>query len=1063
MDRDRGFNFKLLVPPRVNSSQVSAVRPQENIENCGDVVNTLQPGTYSKYFDKEQNMPLSNTSMVASTLPTKQAFAKTKAVSPVKDKTNCNPKHVFVKLFDEVEKIHSWKVQIASDTVQMDRRLQENKKTIETQRKAIQELQFGNESLSMKLEEQISDNENLRNKDNATRNLCNILKDTFERSAEKIHLFESEREETHHVLMENSESIQKLVEAFEELRLTAEADQQEIHKVKEEFLQLENLKEKYCQKFTMAEKKVDVLEREQKEKENYIQKLLLDLSQTQKEFKQLQETAKEKSELLAVSKAEQESLLQELNTTKQNHKEAQESFEATVALLEKSKEEYVKMIESNDLCLEELSRVKALQAEKLEAFQATTQELQSSLALELQRAKELEDELASNKKELQRKNTLLQEALEQSAQKDEQMKNLRDDLDQKCQSVESMKVEIDVAEARLAELTAELLKITEEAQFVKNEAETALAENNALKTACQAAEKAKEESREKSTMAEIKVQELEGQLCSEKQKNSEHTRQMEELRRHVAQYEEKYKELLSNFNELQSETASLQQLVESGSLNAKTIEADFKDSEEKAFKLTREIQKLENENRRLRNEVGSITTAVQEKSLKIENLEKDMEENVITIKPFMEKKIVLHKYPLLKESIVAFQFERLENEIRGKEKQIATADTKLCFLKKKFDMKIRVQAEYQKENKVLKKQLMKQTSKSSHLEIEIDSVQEELQNLRRLNEENHVKLSKDLDSKSQVVAELSEEVERLRWAEAEAVKNKDEMELKCQHKIADMVALMEKHKNQYDRIVEGKDAQLSENKKSAAHLQSVVRDLDKHNSDSDKLKQQLKKEVAEKENLRKELTDLKKDMSSMKAKSDINRKQLATPSYVPSRPSETPGSSKMHLFELSKTKRTPSLRKGGGATKTGKTPECDACPKTVQSRHGITQNSKGYPNTPKSSERGPSGTVKIRSYRIKTPPSDVGARWNKTAIELDSKSDSSDLSDIMNFAGARTPHPSVSHCQLNLSQKSKTPIGQKSPRNSLKLTAMKRMRDAGWAAVIGQDKKKKRVNDKIFA
>lgn len=53
--------------------------------------------------------------------------------------------------------------------------------------------------------------------------------------------------------------------------------------------------------------------------------------------------------------------------------------------MEKSKEEYVKMIGSNDLCLEELSRVKALQAEKLEAFQATTQELQSSLALELQR------------------------------------------------------------------------------------------------------------------------------------------------------------------------------------------------------------------------------------------------------------------------------------------------------------------------------------------------------------------------------------------------------------------------------------------------------------------------------------------------------------------------------------------------------------------------------------------------------------------------------------------------------------------------------------------------------
>lgn len=39
--------------------------------------------------------------------------------------------------------------------------------------------------------------------------------------------------------------------------------------------------------------------------------------------------------------------------------------------------------------------------------------------------------------------------------------------DEKCQSVEFMKVKIDVAEARLAELTAELLTMTEEAQFVK--------------------------------------------------------------------------------------------------------------------------------------------------------------------------------------------------------------------------------------------------------------------------------------------------------------------------------------------------------------------------------------------------------------------------------------------------------------------------------------------------------------------------------------------------------------------------------------------------------------------
>lgn len=37
-----------------------------------------------------------------------------------------------------------------------------------------------------------------------------------------------------------------------------------------------------------------------------------------------------------------------------------------------------------------------------------------------------------------------------------------------------------------------------------------------------------------------------------------------------------------------------------------------------------------------------------------------------------------------------------------------------------------------------------------------------------------------------------------------------------------------------------------------------------------------------------------------------------------------------------------------------------------------------------------------------------------------------------------------------------------SPKNTLKLAAMKRMRDAGWTAVTGNEKKKK-TNEKIFA
>lgn len=47
--------------------------------------------------------------------------------------------------------------------------------------------------------------------------------------------------------------------------------------------------------------------------------------------------------------------------------------------------------------------------------------------------------------------------------------------------------------------------------------------------------------------------------------------------------------------------------------------------------------------------------------------------------------------------------------------------------------------------------------------------------------------------------------------------------------------------------------------------------------------------------------------------------------------------------------------------------------------------------------------------------------------------------------------------------KTQSPVVHKSPGNALKLAAMKRMRDAGWTAVTGSDKKKKKTTEKIFA
>ncbi|XP_029908486.1 synaptonemal complex protein 1 isoform X3 [Myripristis murdjan] len=959
MDRDKGFNFKLLVPPRVNSGHVFAVRPQEIIEDCGASMLTKQQG-YSKCFNKENSIPFSNTNMVMPTKPTRQDVPKMKVVPPMEKEG------LYSNLLDEVDKIKSWKVKVDSETVQRERKLQENKKTIETQRKAIQELQFGNESLSIKLEEQISENEDLRNKNSATRNLCNILKDTFERSAEKMQLFESDREETHQFLLENSESIQKMIAAFESLRIQTEADKREMQKVKEDMLEFENLSKKFDQEYGAKQGEVVMLQTELKGKEAELQKVLLNLHESQENCKQLQETANQQYELLKSSKNEQDSLLQKLQTAEQLCKEMETSREVIAAALEQSKEEYEEIILQKDNSLQELNRVKDQQADKLEQIQTAIQELQKSLTFEMQRAKTLEVEVMAINKELERTTALLGEATEQSTKKDEEIKTIVADLDIKSKSIESLMEKIQVTEVTVEELTAELSRTTEHAQLLK-----------------------------------VKMQEMEEQICNEMKKNQAHIFQVEQLKNDIMQHEVKYEDLLSSFSELESEKKAMQEQIESGSAEAKALETKLEKSEEKGTKVSQDIQRLEEENRCLREDVNTLNNKIQDKYQETGILQKKIEES--------------HKH--------------WQNQITKKEKKIKEAEAK------------------------------------------INSLKEESHNLKRHSEETQQNLLEDLRSKSIFAEELQNEVNKLKCTVAEVTKNKEDAELKCQHKIADMVALMEKHKSQYDRMVEEKDAELDEIKKKEMEAVASRMAMEMELSQNKKENDCLKKEITEKKNLQKELNDLKKDMSSKKnsQQSEAKDKQVQNISPVSNsndiRCSETPKqpSAKRHVFDFTKTRRT--LYSSRDYVSTAATKLNETGMNSVKELSGATPKTKGIQNedlrTHRSSTNWTGATPKIKSYRIRTPPSvEKSAPWRKGIIDPDSKSDSSEQNELLTFVDAPEPSVLASNSKLNIF--SKSPAIHKSPGSSLKLAAIKRMRDAGWTAVTGCDKKKK-TTEKIFA
>ncbi|KAM9813440.1 synaptonemal complex protein 1 [Neosynchiropus ocellatus] len=986
MNFDRSFKFKLLVPAKVTSAPLSSVSPQKVAETCSDFMNNFKPQqSCTQGFETSQSMAFP--SAVAAAKPNRKDSNKMK-VAPLLQDEDYKPGPLYSTLLDEVEKIKCWKLNVDFEVVQKETKLKENRRIIETQRKAIQELQFGNESLSIKLEEQISENEDLRNKNNATYNLCNILKDTFERSAEKMHLFESEREETHQLFMENFDTIQRMIAGFKSLSLQVEADQQEMMKVKENLLQFEDLKEKYHQEYTLKEEEVARLQNLLQEKDNDHQESLLDLQKSQDLYRQLQESTNERDEQLKSLKTEQECLVGKLAAAQHRCAETETNMQAIATKLGETKEEYEQIVQGKDLDLQKTSQAKTQLAERLEETQNVVLELQNALDLEKQRAEQNQDQLVENMKKLELKNALLGESLEQIKKQNEKIQNLDGELDKKSNIAGILKEEKDVLESRVSKLIAELSLKNKEAQLALSNAQGSIEENEVLKNSLKAAEKVEEDLMHKYQLIEREVQELKAQLCEEVKTTEEYTRKMQQQSEAHRQLEENYEALSSNLKMLEIEKEIAEEQLHSGYCTSKAVEEKMKESEENSLKLKEQIQRLDDENKFLRREVNATKAKTQDMFGDVETFQKKVEESC----NFWHK------------------------EVTKKEKQMKVMETKVGSLQRKCEVKLRSFSELQKENQMLKKEIEKVRMKTTHMENLMKGVQEESKNTEKQVEENR-KLQMQLESKSAFVAELESELQSFRAAAAEAVKNKEDAELKYQLKTADMVAVMEKHKNHYVKLVEEKDAELEEIRMKEVEFESqkstLMLDLKKQKAEIDQLKKQHVTEMKEKENLLKKISDMTNKTKAIQLQAFDFNQQQGWCSETQKRSSKKLGT------DMYKSIKTPSVHKADWKTAPLKTTEEDT----------------------ESFQRSFQTTPKHKTYRVRTPPSsEKKTGWIKSALNLDPKSDSSDMTDDL----------------------TQSPGSLKSPGNTLKLAAMKRMRDAGWTTVTSCGKKKRNKED-IFA
>uniref|UniRef100_A0A8C0M9W3 Synaptonemal complex protein 1 n=2 Tax=Canis lupus familiaris TaxID=9615 RepID=A0A8C0M9W3_CANLF len=947
--------FKLFVPPRLSSSQVSAVKPQ----TLGGDSNFFKGA--NKCIEDDFSFPfaMTNLSKNGENIDSDPALQKVKflpMLEQVDNSDNCHYQEglkdsdfensepmsrLYSKLYKEAEKIKKWKVSVESELKQKENKLQENRKIIEAQRKAIQELQFENEKVSLKLEEGIQENKDLIKENNATRHLCNLLKETCARSAEKTKKYEYEREETRQVYVDLNNNIEKMIIAFEELRVQAENSRLEMHfKLKEDYEKIHHLEEEYKKEVNDKEKQVSLLLLQNTEKENKMKDLIFLLEESRDKVNQLEEKTKLQNENLKESNEKQNHLISELEDIKMSLQRSVSTQKALEEDLQVATQKIYQLTGEKEDQMEEFNKAKAAHSFVVTELKTSIYNLKELLTTEQQRLEKSDDQLKTLTMELKKRSSELEEMTK--------LKNNRE--------VELEELKIILAEnQKLLDEKKQFEKIAEELKGTEQEL-TGLLQTR-----------------------EEKVHDLEIQLTAIVTSEQHYSKQVKELKTELENEKLKTTELNASCNRLSLENKELAQETSDMALEIKKQQEDIDNSKKQEEMMLKQIEKLEETETQLRNELVSVRE----------------------------------------------ELKRKGDEVKCK---LDKSEENCNSLKKQVENKSKCIEELQQENKALKKKGTAESKQLNVYEIKVSKLELELEDAKQKFKEMTGSYQKEIEEKKMSEENLLQEVEKAKAVADEAVKLQKEIDIRCQHKIAEMVALMEKHKHQYDKIVEERDSELG-------HYKSKEQEQSSMKASLEKLKREAKENIV--------ITLEKKD------------KKTQTPLL------KTP---ETHYWKFD-SKAAPSQNVSQNFT---------------SADHSKSKDKRDYSWTPTKSTL---STPLPKAYTVKTPtklkiqqresknvPTEESNKKRKMVFEFDINSDSSEATDLLSMVSEEETlkklyknnnYPTTSH--LCVRTPKKAPSSLTTPGSTLKFGAMRKMREDRWAVIAKMDRKKKLKDaEKLF-
>ncbi|XP_007485295.2 synaptonemal complex protein 1 isoform X1 [Monodelphis domestica] len=993
--------FKLFVPPRLSSSQVSAVKPQtiggdsnffKGFNKCieddfGLPFGITKPSKHGENIDTDPVLQKVNFLPRIEEVGTNHSNFLEELKNP-QFETSEPISRVYSKLYKEAEKIKKWKVNIEFELNQNEKKLQENRKIIEAQRKAIQELQFENEKVSLKLEDGIQENKELLKENNATRHLCNLLKETCAWSAEKSKKYEYEREETRQLYAGLNNNLEKMVQAFEELRVGAESCRQEMHfKLKEAYEKIQQLEKEHVKEVRDKEHKVSLLLMQIDEKELKIKDLKLLLQEYNDKINQFQEKMKWQNENLKESKDQQDHLMSELEEIKMSLQKSEISQKTLEEELQAAGKMIILLTREKEAQMEEISEAKITHSSVVAEFEATISTLKELLTTEQHRLEKNEEQLKTLILELQKKSSELEE-------------------EKLCKKNKELQLEEE--SKRTLEVNQKLLKEKKHFEMITEKLQATEIELN-----------------ETLQIKEKEVHDLKVKFNTAVENEQNYLEQVAELKTELEQERLKSFELTVNFNKISLENKQIAQERITTIQESKKLQKDINDNKKQEEKMMKQIENLEETKNLLRDELDAVKEELKQKNEEVESKLNESEENARSI----------------------------ENEILKKDKQIKILENKFNSLKKQMENKTKSFEELQQENKALKKKSIAENKQLNAYEIKINKLELELDDANKRFEEMTDNYQKEIANKNILEENLLKEVEKAKTIADEAVKLQKEIDLRCQHKITEMVALMEKHKDQYDKIVEERDSELGlyKNKEQEQSMKKTSLEIEVSSLKSklSSLETQLKIETEEKEKL---LREAKENKDLLKERKD---KKIQTSVSATS--------------ETSKWKFDSKKDASQNASLSVKSVDC-----------GKSKDKEEYFWTPAKKSLSISS---LKAYTVKTPtkmkmlqsekrnPVKEGTiKKRKMLFEFDTNSDSSEHTDLLSmvsdeeqFQTLYKNYPKPSHPCVATPKMDHRPSSIATPGSALKFAAMRKMREDGWAAVSRVDRKKKmKEAEKLF-